>query len=434
MEKLDKEVEKAIQEHEKVVKNQEITNFPIPFSLNQYGKPKQNSLKNAMLAIRCDHLLSDTFAYNQFTYEIELRKTVPELYINDTRMKDEYISLVLAYIEDEYEVLFPKSILENAITNEAIANSFNPVKDYLDHCFSKWDNEPRVDSLLSTFLGVEDSEVTKLQTRLFLVGAVVKVYKPASKFDFVLDLVGGQGAGKTTLLKKLSNGWYTDQFSDFKDKDGYVNMLRAWIVNDDEMTATARSSFEDLKKFASAERLEFRKAYGRITTNEYKNFVLARTTNQVQYLKDKTGSRRFLPNLVNKKDQLLNPVDHLTQEEIDQIWGEAVSLYQNGFSFQLTEEENKMLEKHRDEFIYVEPFEERIDEFLENSDVDFTTSADIASEALNVDNLATNPRLGKKIKNIMDNKTGWKYERKMINGIRKRGYAKIAHVAHQLPT
>lgn len=422
MEKLDKEVEKAIQEHEKVVKNQEIANFPIPFSLNQYGKPKQNSLKNAMLAIRCDHLLCDTFAYNQFTYEIELRKTVPELYINDTRMKDEYISLVLAYIEDEYEVLFPKSILENAITNEAIANSFNPVKDYLDHCFSKWDNMPRVDSLLSTFLGVEDSEVTKLQTRLFLVGAVLKVYKPASKFDFVLDLVGGQGAGKTTLLKKLSNGWYTDQFSDFKDKDGYVNMLRAWIVNDDEMTATARSSFEDLKKFASAERLEFRKAYGRITTNEYKNFVLARTTNQVQYLKDKTGSRRFLPNLVNKKDQLLSPVDHLTQEEIDQIWGEAVSLYQNGFSFQLTEEENKMLEKHRDEFIYVEPFEEQIDTFLENSDVEFTTSADIASEALNVDNLATNPRLGKKIKNIMDNKTGWKYKNKRINGIRKRGY------------
>ncbi len=51
------------------------------------------------------------------------------------------------------------------------------------------------------------------------------------KFDYVLDLIGGQGAGKTTLLKKVSNGWYTDQFTDFENKDNYSNMLRALIIN-----------------------------------------------------------------------------------------------------------------------------------------------------------------------------------------------------------
>ncbi|WP_099974226.1 VapE domain-containing protein [Lactobacillus terrae] len=418
-------VEESIKRHKEAVKAENIAQFPIFFTLNQYGKPKQNSLRNVGLVLEADQLLSHTFAYNNFTHEIELLKTIPELYINDTRMKDDYTPLILRYIEDKYQVLFPKNLLESAIINEAIAHSYNPVIDYLNKCFEDWDKEPRVNDLLPTYLGVEDTEITKLQTRLFLVGAVAKVFKPETKFDFVLDLVGGQGAGKTTLLKKLSNGWYTDQFSDFRDKDSYVNMLRSWIVNDDEMTATARSSFEDLKKFASAERLEFRKAYGKSTTNEYKNFVLSRTTNQVQYLKDKTGSRRFLPNLVDKKKQLLHPVQYLDQPTVNQIWGEAVNLYKNDFSFNLTDEEEEMLNNHRSQFIYIEPFEEEIDRFLENSDLQFTTSADIAKEALRVDNLATNPRLGKKIKNIMDNKDGWSYKRKMVNGSFRRGYEKI---------
>ena len=87
------------------------------------------------------------------------------------------------------------------------------------------------------------------------------------KFDYVLDLVGGQGAGKTTLLKKMGGKFYTDQFTDFRDKDSYAIMLRALIVNDDEMTASNNSSFEDLKKFVSAEQLEFRSPYNRRPTN-----------------------------------------------------------------------------------------------------------------------------------------------------------------------
>ena len=37
---------------------------------------------------------------------------------------------------------------------------------------------------------------------MWLVGAVAKVYEPFTKFDYVLDLVGGQGVGKTSLLQK----------------------------------------------------------------------------------------------------------------------------------------------------------------------------------------------------------------------------------------
>lgn len=318
-------VEEKVKKLQKVQEEEEkVTSFPYPFLLNQYGKPKTNSLKNVGLILERDPILKGTFAFNEFTHEIEIQKDVKQLNIEKGQMKDDYTPALMWYMESKFEVLFPKNLTEMAVINEARSHSYNPVKDYLEDCYSNWDKKSRVADFLPTFLGVEQSDVTTLQTKLFLVGAVTKVFNPKAKFDYVLDLAGGQGAGKTTLLKKLANGWYTDQFSDFKDKDSYVNMLRAWIVNDDEMTATARSSFEDLKKFASAEKLEFRKAYGRHTTNEYKNFVLARTTNQVQYLKDKTGSRRFLPNLVDKSKQTFHPVEYLDQNEVDQVWGEAM--------------------------------------------------------------------------------------------------------------
>lgn len=421
-------VEEKVKKLQKVQEEEEkVTSFPYPFLLNQYSKPKANSLKNVGLILERDPMLKGTFAFNEFTHEIEIQKDVKQLNIEKGQMKDDYTPALMWYMESKFEVLFPKNLTEMAVINEARSHSYNPVKDYLEDCYSKWDKKPRLADFLPTFLGVEKSDVTTLQTKLFLVGAVTKVFNPRAKFDYVFDLAGGQGAGKTTLLKKLANGWYTDQFSDFKDKDSYVNMLRAWIVNDDEMTATARSSFEDLKKFASAEKFEFRKAYGRNTTNEYKNFVLARTTNQVQYLKDKTGSRRFLPNLVDKSKQTFHPVEYLDQNEVDQVWGEAMDLFRDGFSFNLSAAEEKMLEKNREQFVYIEPFEEQIDKFLENTNVQFITSFDIADQALDIKNLATNPKMAKKIKYVMDNKEGWEYKRKTIEGIKRRGYVKVDH-------
>lgn len=420
-------VEEKVKKLQKVQEEEKVTSFPYPFLLNQYSKPKANSLKNVGLILERDPMLKGTFAFNEFTHEIEIQKDVKQLNIEKGQMKDDYTPALMWYMESKFEVLFPKNLTEMAVINEARSHSYNPMKDYLEDCYSKWDKKPRLADFLPTFLGVEKSDVTTLQTKLFLVGAVTKVFNPKAKFDYVLDLAGGQGAGKTTLLKKLANGWYTDQFSDFKDKDSYVNMLRAWIVNDDEMTATARSSFEDLKKFASAEKLEFRKAYGRNTTNEYKNFVLARTTNQVQYLKDKTGSRRFLPNLVDKSKQMLHPVEYLDQNEVDQVGGEAMDLFRDGFSFNLSAAEEKMLDEHREQFVYIEPFEEQIDKFLENANVQFITSFDIADQALDIKNLATNPKMAKKIKYVMDNKEGWEYKRKTIKGIKRRGYVKVDH-------
>lgn len=397
-------------------KTNKVVNMPINFALNDKGVIKANSLKNVGLILEHDETLIHLFAFNEFTHEIEVIKDIPELRISKGRMVDEYDSLLLRYIEDRYGIYFSQNLLQLAVAREARLHNYNPVIDTLEGCLQYWDGKKRVDTFFPDYLGVEKSAITTEITKLFFVGAVAKVYEPKTKFDFVLDLVGGQGAGKTTLIQKMAMGWYTDQFTDFVNKDNYDNMLRSLIINDDEMTATANSSFEVLKRFITAQELEFRRAYGRNSVRYDKNFVMARTTNEQTYLKDKTGERRFLPLQVNKSKQRKHPVTDLNDEAVRQLWGEFVNYYNKGFKLNPTPAMEKKLEKHREQFMYVDEVEARIEEFLELTEADFVSSSTIAKN-LGERNLINNRRMAQKIKYVMDNTDGWKYTKNP-----KRGY------------
>lgn len=239
------------------------------FAVNQYGKPKSKSIKNIRIAIENDSILKDKFIFNEFTQEIEMKSDfkLNGVEIKNDGLKEVYITSILEHFEEKYEVLFDNRLLVSVINKIAYENKYNPVQDFMEKCYQNWDKVKRARSLFPEYLGAKENDLTERITKLFFVGAVSKVYHPYDKFDYVLDLVGGQGSGKTTFLTKMGQSWYTDSMKNFDDKDELVKMLRALIVNDDEMSISNKISFADLKKFITQTVLSFRAPYGGLMSN-----------------------------------------------------------------------------------------------------------------------------------------------------------------------
>lgn len=380
------------------------------FVKTKSGGIKENVLNNVTLIFNNDPLFKGKFQFNEFTRDNEItdKIIIAGGAIKAGIIEDVAEDFIVEYIQRRYKFTVRPELVYRAFSLICRLNPYNPATDYFDDAEKEWDKKTRVDTFLPEFLGAPKNQVTTLITKLFLTGTVAKAYNPESKFDFVLDLVGDQGTGKTTLLKKLGGKWYVDSIENFKDKDEYSKMLRALIVNDDEMKATNVSSSQSLKKFVTLTELEFRKPYERHSVRYQKHFTLARTTNEIDYLKDKTGSRRFLPIRVSKANQSKNPVSDLTDDLIKQIWGEMVHYYKKDDVPYPNEEKQQLLTDAREQFEYVDEVENQINIFLDKRIESWVASSDIAEEGLLVDNLATNRSLAQKIKYIMDNKSDWR--------------------------
>jgi len=344
-------------------------------SRTEKGVIRKDDYANALMIFQNDELLKGLLALNEFTQELDVTRDVE---LNDIAIKQGTIdavfdTAVFGYIANKYHVTLPTSFISKAIINEANQHKYNPLRDRLNSFV--WDGVERIPQFFQAYLGAEDTEETKLIARLFFTGAVAKVYNPRVKVDYVLDLVGAQGVGKTTLLSKLGGSYYTDNITDFYNRDNYQKMIGKWIVNDDELVATKKSSPEDFKKFVSQLELEFRQPYAPRSQKYLKNFVITRTTNQTHYLKDYTGERRILPIMCDKERQQRHPVTDLHSAELVQLWAEAVSLYANDPSLSTTSEEEWLLNCYRKSFMVIDEIHDMVQDYLELPiPVDFYTS------------------------------------------------------------
>lgn len=416
----------------------------LPFLLTEKEGLKTNSVMNIMLILLNDPALKGLFRFNEFTESIDivrdqslvLSKAMPELRLKKGYYEDKDTNFIEAYIEasPSYKyTVFKNGLIEQAVENVARADGYNPVADYLDSCLTNWDKKRRLDDFFPTYLGSEKDEANILIVRLWFMGAVAKVYDPNTKFDYVLDLVGGQGAGKTTLLQKIAPlELYTDQFTDFSNKDNFEVMRNALIVNDDEMTASNKASFEEIKKFITMQKFEYRKSYGHNVSHFSKKFVISRTTNEVKHLKDKSGDRRFISILVNPDKQKKHPVADLSQDYVDQIWGEVVWLYKQAKDpFELDKHQEKVLRKNRERFMYTTSLEDRLKDVLENefAEADFISNTTLALELLgSQEAFITNRKASREVRYYMEH-LGWesgvqhRVNKKRTRGFIKRNYA-----------
>lgn len=238
--------------------------------------------------------------------------------------------------------------LKEIVNNIGNLNSYNPFLTYLNS-LPKWDGKPRVDTMFSDSLGVDDTPLSRYLAQIVTIGMIQMNLRPGTKCDVVVDLLGEQGTGKTTILEKLSNsfgskkgeekdkywwrgdhGWYTDAFNGLTSKDDQQLMTGKIYLNDDELRVSKKTDSEDIKKFASETSLTYRRAYDINHATYYRTFIMFRTTNEMKIYISKLGQRKFWPMVVHK-DQIKTPVmgskEYWTPDWVDQLWAEALYRY-----------------------------------------------------------------------------------------------------------
>ena len=424
--------------------------------LNDKGGIKSNSPNNVLLSFKADDQLSIYLKHNEFSQEHELTKDIRigNTFFKKGELPSNFDSVVKVYFESVLGVAFSNQAMLDGMETFFSERSYNPVMEYMEKATENWDGRKRINQMLQVYLGAEDIDLVSKIAEMWLVGAVAKVYDPYAKFDYVLDLVGGQGVGKTSLLQKLGGEWYTDAVTDFANKDNYDIMLKALIVNDDEMVASNRMSFAETKAFISKTSLRFRKPYMKRTEEFAKNFVLARTTNQKEYLKDKTGERRFLSVMADISKQKKHPME-IEPETIEQIWGEAVTIYKAGADLMFDKETEERLEIYREKFMYRDEVELQVLEYLEMPIPDnwsswsiqqqhqytskyFDNSSEFEAGTKKLEKVSTremmynlfmrnsnDKKLSTKINMIMDNHPGWEKGQFRIGGKNTKGFKRI---------
>ena len=282
-----------------------------------------------------DSRLRNVFKQNLFDNKKYVFKSLPWRKINTFEpIKDVDYSGVRNYVESLYSVSNSLKI-DDALKLEFEKNSFHPVKDYLNYLH--WDGVERIDSLLIDFFGATDSIYTREAIRKTLVGAVARIYNPGCKFDLVLVLVGPQGTMKSTFFKKLGKEWFSDTFFTVQGKDALEQIQGAWIIEMAELSGMRKSDVETTKHFISKQEDTFRPAYARTAETYKRQCIIVGTTNEDDFLSDSSGNRRFNPVKVKKECVTKSVFDDL-DSIVDQIWAEAVHLYNKGEKLIMSED------------------------------------------------------------------------------------------------
>lgn len=283
-----------------------------------------NCLTNFLTILRMDEKLS-AIAYNLLTDSVDVRGSLPWPRIKQG-WSDNDMSQLNSYISSRYGIYAPMKS-KDALITVASERQFHPIRDYFAS-LPAWDGVKRVETLLTDYLGAEDSEYTRAVTRKTLAAAVARVHKPGVKFDSVLILNGMQGVGKSTLFSRLGGEWFSDSLTltDMRDKAAAEKLQGYFILELGELAGMKKADIETVKSFISRRDDKYRASYGITVESHPRQCIIVGTTNAENgFLRDITGNRRFWP--VSVRGDTERKPWHLQKEEIGQIWAEAMAIW-----------------------------------------------------------------------------------------------------------
>lgn len=319
---------------------------------------------NMKLIIENDPLLANKFYLDEFAGRIYVTGAMPwdSKYTMPRVWEDSDDAGLRNYFSDTYGIS-GKEKINDALAEIIGRRKFHPLRDYLNSLV--WDGHPRVDTLLSDYLGADDTAYTRAAIRKCLVAAVARVFRPGIKFDNMIILSGSQGIGKSTFWKMLGLNWYSDSLSTFEGKEASELLQGYWIIEVGELAGLNRSEMNTIKGFLSKQEDIYRAPYGKRTVPHPRGCIIVGTTNDTEFLRDKTGNRRFWPIDLGKQLPTKN-VWRDMPTEVSQIWAEAVEFYKKAEPLYMDKCLEEMAVKAQAEHLESDPKEGIILNFLDS--------------------------------------------------------------------
>ncbi|MBO9612525.1 MAG: hypothetical protein J7619_07515 [Dyadobacter sp.] len=287
---------------------------------------------NIELILRSDPALKGRFKFNEFSEHINIEGPVPWDSVPGIRqIADNDVKGLRNYLGKNPYNIKRSPIIDDTYPLIAKENQFHPIREYLSGL--KWDGVPRVDTLLTDYLGAEDTPLARAFIRKTLCAAVTRVFRPGAKFDYILTLISTEGTKKSTLAKSLGKEWFSETFNFSMLHGG--NGVRAqeqvrgvWIIEIPEMSGLNRAEVEAAKSFITTTVDRYRVTRGEHQSSFKRQCVFIGSSNNEEFLSSQTGNRRFWPVVVfvNPPKKIIEG-EFLDPYEVDQIWAEAFVLH-----------------------------------------------------------------------------------------------------------
>ena len=317
------------------------------------------------------------------------------------------------------------------VINSDFVQLFNPFVYYLNR-LPPWDENtnPILDLSMTVSVagGTDEQLLFYFCLRKWLVAMVAGWIDDDVVNQEILVFVGRQGIFKTTWFNSLmppdlQQYFHSNTSFGNMTKDEVLKLSQYGLICCEELDTMKPAEMNRLKWAVTTTMTDERRAYAHYSERRKHIASYCGTGNNLQFIDDDTGTRRWLPfEVENIRSPREFPFDH------DAIFSQAFALYNKGMKYWFDEKELKLLMRHNERFevprlereliskYYRPPRGDERGEFVSSGDILQTISGNLA------------PRL-------TTNKLGRAMTALGFVGVRskgQRGYNVVAYTAEEI--
>lgn len=316
-----------------------------------------------------------------------------------------------------------KETIRDAVDYVASQSTFDSAILWLTSL--KWDGVPRVERTLQKYFGAADTPYHRAISLYLWTALAGRVTVPGIKADMVPVAVGKQGARKSSTVAAIVPA--SDFFIEAdlaKDDDDLARLMRGKLVVElAELNGLRKKEAEHVKTFIAKQYEEWTPKFREFNTRYARRCIFFGTTNEPEFLVDKTGHRRWLPFDAGECDPSALANDR------DQLWAEALVLFRhNGIMW--ADAESLATDVH-EQYVERDAWEEAVMEFLNGGMVPIGaqfTAVKVLRIAINMSpsqiNKGHKDRMATVLASI-DNTIRLEKGRFYIDGVQQRGYCRV---------